>query len=169
MDKNISLQYFSEIDDLNIPVSRFGKLKLPIKRVFVVENKMNVLTFPIINESIVVFGSGFGVENLKNAEWLENTELYYWGDLDAQGFEILSQFRGYFPSVKSVLMDKVTFDKYFENEKGTSRENSTTLNLTTEEQKLYELLKENNWRLEQEKIPFEYTNEIIKKIIYRIE
>jgi hypothetical protein len=30
--------------------------------------------------------------------------------------------------------------------------------LTDEEQELYEILKTNNWRLEQEKIPLEYVN-----------
>jgi len=165
LNKKISQQFFSGIDDLNIPISQFKKLKLPLKRVFVVENKMNVLTFPIINESIVIFGSGFGVENLKDSEWLKNVELYYWGDLDAQGFEILSQFRGYFPSVKSVLMDKVTFDKYFENDNGIPSKISISLNLTAEEQQLCEILKENNWRLEQEKVPLEYTNMIILKTI----
>jgi len=169
LDKNISQDFFSEIDDLNIPISQFKKLKLPLKRVFVVENKMNVLAFPIIDKSIVIFGSGFGIENLKNVEWLKAIKLYYWGDLDAQGFEILSQFRGYFSSVKNILMDKLTFDKYFENDKGTPSKILISLNLTTEEQQLYESLKENNWRLEQEKIPFEYTNAIIKKTIIQYE
>lgn len=87
------------------------------------------------------------------------------GDLDAQGFEILSQFRGYFPSVKSILMDKLTFDKYFENGKGTPSKISIVSNLTVEERQLYKLLKEKNRRLEQEKIPFEYANEMITMII----
>jgi hypothetical protein len=138
---------------------------LPIKKVFVIENKMNVLTFPIINEAIVIFGSGYRIENLKNVEWFNNIELFYWGDLDAQGFEILSQFRGYFSHSKSILMDKATF-KQFEKEIGEGKPSkiSETI-LTSDEQKLYELLKSNNWRLEQEKIPLEYVDEIIKKTI----
>jgi len=163
-DKNISRQYFSGLDDLSIPVSQFEKLNLPIKKVFVVENKMNVLTFPIIDETIVVWGNGYGVENLKNAERLKNTELFYWGDLDAQGFEILSQFRGYFSNTRSFLMDKTTY-KQFENEKAEGKEKKNSApNLTNEEQKLYKLLKENNWRLEQEKIPLKYVNDSIKII-----
>lgn len=162
LDKNISMQYFSGIDDLNIPISQFEKLNLPIKKIFVAENKMNILTFPLIERSLIIFGCGFGVEILKSVEWLRHTELYYWGDLDVQGFEILSQFRGYFPNVKSILMDKLIFGKYFDNDKGTPSVNSTKLNLTAEEQQLYELLKENNWRLEQEKISLECVNEIIK-------
>ena len=55
-------------------------------------------------------------------------------------------------------MDKQAFEKFFENDKGTSTNISTKLNLTDEEQELYEILKTNNWRLEQEKIPLEYVN-----------
>ena len=161
LDKQIAQTYFSEIDDLSIPISQFEKLNLPFKKVFVVENKMNVLTFSIISETMVVFGSGYSVENLKNTNWLNNVELFYWGDLDAQGFEILSQFRGYFPHVKSFLMDRETFDKFFDNDKGTPSKVTGNLNLSDKEKQLYQLLKENNWRLEQEKISQEYVNEFI--------
>ena len=166
LDKSISNQYFSGIDDLSIPISQFEKLELPIKKVFVVENKMNVLTFPVIDKTIVIFGSGYSIENLKNVSWFNDVDLFYWGDLDIQGFEILSQFRGYFPHVNSFLMDEATF-KQFENEKGegTSNKISVTLNLTNKEQQLYALLKTNNWRLEQEKISLEYANDLIRNIM----
>ncbi|GHT15370.1 hypothetical protein AGMMS4956_15160 [Bacteroidia bacterium] len=161
LDKNIAQTYFSGIDDLSIPVSQFEQLNLPIKRAFIVENKMNILTFPVINETIVLFGCGYGVEMLNNIQWLDNIDLFYWGDFDTDGFQILSQFRGYFPFVKSVLMDKQTFDRFFENDIGIPTKIKTILNLTDEEQELYKLLKDNNWRLEQEKIPQRYVNEII--------
>ncbi|MDR0307849.1 MAG: DUF2220 family protein [Chitinispirillales bacterium] len=161
LDKNVSQKYFSGIDDLSIPVSQFEKLNLPIRKVFVVENKMNVLTFPVIEKTIVIFGSGFGVENLKNTQWLREVELFYWGDLDVQGFEILSQFRSYFPHTKSFLMNTETFERYFEHDKGTDSKITAALNLTKEEQLLYKQLKENNWRLEQEKVPQRYVNEIV--------
>jgi hypothetical protein len=161
LDKNISQTYFSGIEDSSIPVSQFEKLELPIKRVFVVENKMNVLTFPVMRETIVLFGMGYGIEILKNVQWLNGIELFYWGDLDVQGFEILSQFKGYFPHTQSILMDMDTFEKYFEKDAGTPTKITATLNLTAEEQKLFELLKANNWRLEQEKIPQEFANRVI--------
>jgi len=169
LDKNIRQQYFSGIDDLSIPVSRLELLELPIKNVLIVENKTNLLTIaltlPELEKTIVLFGSGYKVENLKNVKWFEQIKLLYWGDLDAQGFEILSQFRGYFSHVKSILMDKATF-KQFEKEivEGKEKKNSAP-NLTDEEQELYALLKANNWRLEQEKIALEYVNETIKKTI----
>lgn len=161
LDKKISDSFFSGIDDIAIPVSQFEKLNLPIKKVLVVENKTTLyttLTLPKMNDTIAIFGSGFSVFNLKNVRWFDNLKLLYWGDIDVQGFEILSQFRTYFPQTKSVLMDNQAFDNFFENDNGTPTNISTSLNLTDEEQELYNILKTNNWRLEQEKIPLEYVN-----------
>lgn len=161
LDKEISNNFFSGLDDLAIPISQFEKLNLPIEKVIIVENKTTLyttLTLPNMNKAIAIFGSGYSVYNLKNVEWLKHIELLYWGDIDAQGFEILSQFRGYFPQTKSVLMDKLTFDKFFENDLGTITNLTTKLNLALLEQQLYDILKLNNWRLEQEKIPFDFVN-----------
>ncbi len=162
LDKEISQKFFSGVDDIAIPISQFEELNLPISKVIIFENKTTfytALTLPKMNKTIAVFGSGFSVHNLKNVRWFDNLELLYWGDIDVQGFEILSQFRSYFPQTKSVLMDEQTFDDFFENDSGTPTNISTQLKLTNEEQQLYDKLKENNWRLEQEKIPFEYVND----------
>lgn len=162
LDKDISKQFFSGLDDIAIPVSQFEVLILPIKRVLVVENKTTLyttLTLPKMDKTIAIFGSGYSVYNLKNAHWLSNVKLFYWGDIDVQGFEILSQFRTYFPKANSIFMDKQTFGKFFENDIGTPTNISTKLNLTSEEQLLYDTLKTNNLRLEQEKIPLNYVNQ----------
>jgi hypothetical protein len=161
LDKEISQTYFSDLDDIAIPVSQFENLKLPLKKVLIVENKTTLyttLTLPKMNQTIAIFGSGYNVYNLKNVDWFEKVDLLYWGDIDVQGFEILSQFRKYFPDTESVLMDKATFDKYFENDFGTPTNITTHLNLNDNEKQLYDILKSNNWRLEQEKIPLKYVN-----------
>jgi len=161
LDKEISNNYFSGLDDIAIPISQFENLNLPVEKVIVVENKTTLhttLTLPIMGKAIAIFGSGYSVYNLKRVNWFTNSELFYWGDIDVQGFEILSQFRGYFPHTKSMLMDKQTFDRFFENDHGTLSNITSELNLTDIEQDLYNILKLNNWRLEQEKIPFEYVN-----------
>jgi len=162
LDKEISQKFFSGIDDIAIPISQFETLNLPVKKVLVVENKTTLyttLTLPKMDDTIAIFGSGYSVYNLKNVSWFDNIYLLYWGDIDVQGFEILSQFRRYFPQTKSILMDEQTFEKFFENDSGTPTTISIKLNVTKEEQHLYNILKTNNWRLEQEKIPFDYVNE----------
>lgn len=165
LDKTISDRFFSGIDDIAIPVSQFEKLNLPIRKVLVVENKTTLyttLTLPKMDKTIAIFGQGNAVTNIKNAKWLNDITILYWGDIDVHGFEMLSQFRTYFPLAKSILMDDQTFEKFFEDDNGTPTNISTSLNLTDEEQQLYIILKTNNWRLEQEKIPLDY----VKKIFF---
>lgn len=156
LDESVSQQLFGGIEDLSIPICQFQRLNLPIQTVYIVENKINMLSFPVKGNSIVVFGHGFGVDIMKEVEWFKTKQIFYWGDLDAHGFQILSEIRTYFEQVESFLMDKHTFDMFYEGDKGTETNVEKDLSLTQEENELFKYLKDNNLRLEQEKIPFEY-------------
>lgn len=161
LDKTVSQSVFSGVTDLSIPISQFQRLDIPIQNIYIVENKINMLSFPLRNYSIVIWGHGFGIEIMRNVKWFNSRHIYYWGDIDAQGFEILSQVRTYFPSTQSFMMNKETFELFNENDKGTRSNVIADLRLTKEERELYDYLKTNDLRLEQEKIPFEY---VIKNI-----
>ena len=156
LDEAVSQQLFGGIDDISIPISEFQNIALPIHTVYIVENKMNMLTFPAQSNGIVVFGKGFGVDIMKNVEWLKTKKIYYWGDLDAHGFQILSEIRTHFKQVESFMMDRHTFDLFYEGDKGTETNVEKDLCLTSEENEMFKYLKEYNLRLEQEKIPHEY-------------
>jgi hypothetical protein len=58
-------------------------------------------------------------------------------------------------------MDRETFDKFFEGDKGKETNVEKELCLTSEENDMFQYLKINNLRLEQEKITYEYTLEKI--------
>lgn len=161
LDTSICQQYFDGVEDLSIPISQFQLLNLPIHTVYIVENKMSMLTFPVIDNSIVVWGHGFGVDVMKDVEWMNTKKIFYWGDLDAHGFLILSEIRTHFKQVESFMMDRVTFDKYFEHDKGSETNVEKELCLTIAENEMFKYLKENNYRLEQEKIPFTYVRTMI--------
>lgn len=158
LDKTLSQALFSGVDDLSVPISQFQKVEIPVEVVYIVENKMNMLTFPPIHKSIVVWGHGFGVDILKDVPWFKSKKIFYWGDLDAHGFQILSEIRMHFPQVKSFLMDRATFDLFYEDAVGTETNVEKELCLTQEEKDMFEYVKENNFRLEQEKIPFDYVS-----------
>ena len=153
LEASIANEYFSGVDDITMPQSFFCSLSLPVQKVFVVENKVNFLTFPKLAGSLLIWGHGFTVSILKSAPFMRHASLYYWGDIDAQGFEILSKFRSYFPQTQSLLMDQATFETYFEGDKGTPSNVAKPLHLTPAEAKLYNHVKSHNLRLEQEKIP----------------
>ena len=150
-----SLAYNKILTDISIPLTTFSRLNCPCKRLFVTENKMNFLTLPQLPDSIALWsGGGFNVSYLKDIPWLKNVQSFYWGDLDAQGLQILNQFRSYFPSTISLLMNWDTFHRYTHLFKeGTPAPLQVLPNLTADEYSLYLYLQENNLRLEQERIP----------------
>ncbi len=158
LDKKICQKLISGIEDVSIPISQFITLQMPIDTVYMVENKMNMLTFPYKENSIVVWGHGFGVDIMKDVEWLKTKKIFYWGDLDAHGFQILSEIRTHFPQVESFLMDKDTFSEYYDGGIGSETNVVKRLCLTEEEEAMFDYLKQTNKRLEQEKIPFEYAS-----------
>ena len=166
LDKTLSQALFSGIDDMSIPISKFRETEIPVETVYIVENKMNMLTFPPIHKSIVVWGHGFGVDLLKDVMWLRSKKILYWGDLDVHGFQILSELRSYFSQVESFLMDRETFNRFYEDGIGAETNVEKVLLLTPEEKEMFDFLRGGNYRLEQEKIPFEYASSkipIIKK------
>ncbi len=165
LDMLIADRCFSGINDLSIKISDFNRLKLPIEKVFIFENKTNYsnvynfLTVPQSKNSIAIFGKGFGVGALKDAFWLKDKEIYYWGDIDPHGFMILSGFREHFPQTKSILMDSITFNSHYDRVvDGNIIQGKRLDYLTTEENALFQKLNvypQKN-RLEQEAIPHDY-------------
>jgi hypothetical protein len=140
--------------DLSVPLNEFINRPITCKRIFIVENKMNFLTFPEIPESLAIWGKGFAIESLKGATWLNEKEIYYWSDLDVQGFQMLSQIRSYFAHTKSFLMDEDLLEKFSEFVvAGTSTKVENLENLSESESILFISIKSQNLRLEQERIP----------------
>ena len=158
---------FYGLEDLSVTTDEFKKLNLNCKKVFIIENKITTLSFGKFKDSIVIFGSGYGVSILKDIKWLDKKELYYWGDIDEDGFAILSQIRGYFKHVKSLFMDEDTIVEFKDLivKHNLVSKYKDLKNLTNDEYKVYEKLQNNfygaNIRIEQEKIPFEYVKKTI--------
>ena len=153
--------YIGGLSDISLPLNEFMGLDIGCDKIFITENKINGLSFPNIKNSMVIFGLGYGVESLKNVKWLESKELLYWGDIDTHGFAILSQIRGYFPHIKSMLMSDEVIEKFkflAVSETLSKRFLGELDNLTQEEYEVFENLKENvygeGFRIEQERIKF---------------
>ncbi|MDR3670198.1 MAG: DUF2220 family protein [Holophaga sp.] len=146
------------LDDLTVPVAQFATLRLPVRRVFLTENKVNGLAFPPMTAAIVIFGLGYGLELLSQADWLRAVELYYWGDLDTHGMAMLARLRRRFPAVRSLLMDSATLMA----DPGLWGEEPAPVSvdidgLTGEESAALAILRQEGGgqlRLEQERIPF---------------
>jgi hypothetical protein len=73
--------------------------------VLIVENKVNLLTLPRLPGTLAIGGLGNAVMLLRYCAWLGSVSITYWGDIDVQGFEILSRLRG-IPEVVSMNYDR---------------------------------------------------------------
>lgn len=165
LDKSLAIG--NGMMDISIRLSDFEKIEWACNNVLVAENKMNFLTLPEFPASIAIWsGGGFNVSYLKNVQWLNTKSIYYWGDIDEHGFQILHQIRSYFPQTKSIMMNTDTFER-FQDLAGDGEKNkaATLSNLNSDEALLYQTLKEriSKNRLEQEKIPQYYVEEQIYK------
>lgn len=152
----------ANVNDMSLPLTQLAAWSIPCSRVFITENKTNGLSFPAMQESVVIFGLGYGVDSLAQIPWLAERELFYWGDIDTHGFGILARLRHYFPQVKSVMMDVASLGLYadlcvLEPEKAQCQSVLTGLN--DAEQVLYQQLQESHQRLEQERLPMGYVKE----------
>ena len=137
-----------------LSVDEAAKCRLPVRRVFITENKVNGYRLPLLAESIVLFGMGYGVIELaRKAVWLHATEVIYWGDLDSNGFDILSQLRAELPGVRSMLMTPELWTRYPEAvvaDKGDCQRIPDRL--TVREKQAWAMGREHHARLEQERI-----------------
>jgi len=160
LDEKLAIH--SNIMDLSIRLPDFEKTGWDCNSVVITENKMNFLTLPPVPSAIAIWsGGGFNVSHLRHARWLESKNIFYWGDIDEHGFQILHQLRSYYGQTQSVMMDIQTFDRFQHFAVAGERNKADTLSLLTEyEAELYELLKSRpgSNRLEQEKIPQDYVN-----------
>lgn len=150
------------LSDISIPISDFRKAEIPVKQIVITENKMNFLTLPSLTDTIAIWsGGGFNVSYLRDVEWMKDKDIFYWGDIDEHGFQILHQIRSYYPGVESLMMDKEVFEAFRHSAVIGARNRSENLSLLTEgEAEMYRELKamEVKNRLEQEKITQIYIN-----------
>jgi hypothetical protein len=76
------------------------------------------------------------------------------GDIDVEGFEILSSLRAIFPSARSFLMNLDTLERWRHLAvPGTGRNRDLPVHLTDAEQQACLRCRDENLRLEQERIP----------------
>jgi hypothetical protein len=103
-----SLPLLGDARDMTVTSEAFNTLKLPVTKVLITENLVNFLALPDQPGTAAIYGGGYGFSSLRDAGWLRNCDILYWGDLDTHGFQILDQLRAVHPHVVSVLMDEAT-------------------------------------------------------------
>jgi hypothetical protein len=168
LDDSLRARLGLPLMDVAAPIAQLSVLSCAGLRCVVVENKMVFLTLPPIPDGIAIFGSGFQVEILRDLPWMSACPIWYWGDLDAQGFQILARLRALFPQVVSLMMDAATFETFREFAiAGTPCSITELPLLTPDEQALFANLARSNLRLEQERVSYLYAARHIHEMSIR--
>ena len=142
--------------------------------VIISENKDTAVNFPELSGAISVEGDGTGGGTFATFAWLVQAPvLIYWGDMDADGLEILQGFRSAGVPARSIFMDMEPFDRWVRfgtnvDKRGqplTPRKSGPVDLLTDEERALYEGLVGASWsrprRIEQERIPLDFARAVV--------
>ena len=173
LSKKVSLPFSTtNLSECQIPIKDFECLDKEfsdqINNIFIVENEMVYLTFPKVPNSICIWGHGYTVNSLNNVEWFNSKRIYYFGDLDEHGFDILSSYRRFYPNIQSFCMDDKTWNKYqeFAVEGKKLDGNKIPENLTIDEKAVFTILHNSlKNRIEQERISVEYIKEVIDQVV----
>ncbi|MDQ8041955.1 DUF2220 family protein [Cellulosimicrobium sp. XJ-DQ-B-000] len=149
-----------------------------VQVVVICENKDTVVGFPPVRGGVAVEGAGSGATAFAATPWIvASPRVIYWGDMDADGLRILSQFRAARVARTSMLMDEPTYEvweKYgtnldkFGRPLAASPENPD-LALTDAERALYRRLTSTDLtshrRVEQERIPLPVALDALNRLL----
>ena len=139
-----------------------------IEHAIIIENKDTYQAMPTVEHAICILGNGYAATSHITTllPWLTTIpNIIYWGDMDANGLDILSKLRATGIPCTSILMDTTAYRTYEQygtqldakNKPLTTQTPQPTPGLTTEERKLYETLCTGTdiqyLRIEQERIP----------------
>jgi hypothetical protein len=166
LDIDLAKTYNIDLEVMGITLSGLQQLDNNVKEIWLVENETNLYLVPARKNALVIFGGGYGVGSLTNIPLFDKVKLFYWGDLDIDGFNILHNFKKMYNNVESVLMDIETVE-YHQAEKIIIEPKSKNRNLSSlneNELEAFEYLAENKWRIEQEKLNQQYIHQYIQKL-----
>ncbi len=125
----------------------------------IVENKETFLNLTTPWPGVVaVWGAGYAVDLLDHLPWLHRCQrIFYWGDLDADGFGILHRLRSRFADVESLLMSATDVRRWAHLGVPDPGDSTTALPLltTAEADARRALLTQGDIRIEQERIPWD--------------
>ncbi|MEX2171471.1 MAG: Wadjet anti-phage system protein JetD domain-containing protein [Pirellulales bacterium] len=167
LDPELQAELRLRFDRFSAPLRSLAALPVHDATIFILENRLPLLTLPPFPRGIAIWGEGDAVTQLRKLQWLAENRVVYWGDIDVEGFQSLSSLRGFFPddSIHSIMMDLETLRCNADSIiAGNPPPNSEPPRLTEAERAAYRQCAEHCQRLEQEKIPQGYVEERIREL-----
>lgn len=165
LDTALSQQYTLGMEAMGIPLEYLRQVEWAVAEIWLVENETNLYMLPPRPGGLALCSMGKALDLLAGIPLLQKTRLLYWGDLDETGLALLSRCRSMYPHTDSVLMDAVTVQAHtaeMEIQPNPFKKQAPE-QLQPHELAAFELLKEANARLEQEKLQQLYVQQTIQQ------
>ncbi len=169
LDESLMAELQCPGTELMLPEATLARL--PVEsvrnvRVLIVENKTNLLSLPALPRTLAIGGLGRAVTRFERVPWIDHCPILYWGDIDIEGFQILSTVRTRWPQTRSIFMDCAALQQFKHwiigrDDQATCHE--LPINLSHEERLALIACIDNRWRLEQERIPQVELNELFQR------
>ncbi|MFZ1287576.1 MAG: Wadjet anti-phage system protein JetD domain-containing protein [Candidatus Phosphoribacter sp.] len=84
-----------------------------VRVVIISENKDTAVAFPALPGGVAIEGEGRGARTIAALPWLADVPtIFYWGDMDQDGLEILNEFRAAGIPAISLMMDMAAYKQY---------------------------------------------------------
>ncbi|WP_162818004.1 DUF2220 family protein [Niabella yanshanensis] len=165
LDKDMSQQLMHGMEFTGVTAEWLRQVRWTINEVWLVENETNLYLVPPRKNAIALFSKGYAISQLRDIHFFNTAKIYYWGDLDEDGYKMLNGMRACYPHVSSVFMDEHTLISHAVELVKQEAVYKTGLLpfLTKEEQAAFNILKHHNGRLEQERIRQDY---ITDRLLY---
>ena len=144
----------ADMDIFAAPVKYLAGVSWEVRKVILVENETNLLTLPPILDSFALFSCGKALSLLEDISLFRRVQIYYWGDLDEEGYVMLNTIRGLYGHAISLFMDieTVTFHKNQLLSQPNPYKSRDLPLLTPAESLAFRLLTAVNGRIEQEQL-----------------
>ncbi|MBS1605439.1 MAG: hypothetical protein JST42_22435, partial [Bacteroidetes bacterium] len=164
LDAMLAKNCTAGLEVLALPFSTLQNAAWKVEELWVVENETNLYLLPERKNALAVFAKGYALHRLKDIPFFSAARIFYWGDLDEDGYIMLEQFRRYYPHTTSLLMDEKTVLDHIEQiESIHYRYCRPSLQLHPSELAGYHLLLNKQGRIEQEKLQMVYVQRRIEE------
>ncbi len=105
LDRSMAETHTNGIAVMGLAVEELRQLNWQPREIWVVENETALYMLPENAGGLAIWSRGKALSLLNDIPLFNNTSVYYWGDLDEDGFAMLNDFRGLYPHVQSRFMD----------------------------------------------------------------
>lgn len=166
LDDELSLKYMHGHEVFGLSTVGLQNVKWEIDELWLVENETNLYILPQRKNALVIFSKGYAFRKLFDIPLFNGTKLFYWGDLDEDGFNMLNTFKKHYSHAISVCMDlqTVMFHQSEMLKQPANYKISFLEYLSKEENEAFQILYDANGRIEQEKLNQEFLSAIISKL-----